>query len=237
MSSPPAKYKDTLNALAEAKDKEAQSKQRLAEKREQAMAKNNEPVLNVVPVVYPPLGDTYFPQVAKVEAQRARAMQLAQEESKLDAEVEADMAKDVPAGMPVSSTRKLLEKQYRREMKMRMTRDMAMGGPPGIAPSVPPMDPMAAGLTAAQMDAAVLQAADQARMMGDDRPFAMLEQHRIMQAGADAEHFAAMRMAEEQAAAAAHFGSPGAMAQARDAAIALQSALEQEKHSAPPSVN
>lgn len=233
------RYTDTLAALNEAKSKETESKKRLEEKRQMAMDRASEPVMSVPQVVYPPLGDAYFPQVAVVEAEKTMAMQRAEAEAKIDAEVDAAMSGAMPAGMPVSSTRKLLEKQYRREMKMKMSRDLQMGG---FVPPEPahPMD----------MDAAVLHAAEMtSRIVAEGNAAQALEHHRRMQMG-----LAAGAVPPEEAdlyyaaMASGHMpgppgspplpgppllpGSPGGLAAARQASLALQKELEEESQSA-----
>jgi hypothetical protein len=256
------KYTDTLQALKEANEKEEQVRQRLEERKQQALNKASEPVIDVPHVVYPPLGNAYFPQAEQVEREKAIAAEKAQEQAKIDAEVDKEMREGSLPGMPVSSTRKLLERQYRKEMKMKMSSDLTasenlyqqMYARENLPMNVPVPVPM----THPQMDAAMLETTDAlARMEMDERTREALEHHRFVAA----QNAAMLGMAPplsgpfppylstEEALRSVNPplghppppfdipppGSPGAsaLAQARENSMRLQSALSNEAKSGP----
>jgi hypothetical protein len=233
------KYTDTLQALKEANEKEERIKASLEEKKKAALSKAAEPVIDVPPVVYPPLGNAYFPQAKEVEAQKAAAAEAAQAEAKIAAEVDAEMNATATAGMPVSSTRKLLEKQYRKEMKMRMANDMTVGD--SLYNQMYTDAPVPVPLTPAEMDMARIEAMEAAgRADAEARSMAAMDQHRRF---AEAEHQAMMMGMAAQANAMVPPGMPlvppgvpppagiSALAEAREHSMRLQNQLRDDAKS------
>jgi len=227
------KYTDTLQAIKDANAKEEAVKKRLEEKKQAAMDKVNESVLEQAPqVVYPPLGPHYFEQAARVEREKAIAAEHAEAEARVAADIQAEMAMGAVPGMPVSSTRKLLEMQYRKEMKMKMAHDM--NAPPGMhfEPGMPPLGPLSQG----QLDLAVLEAADAAAQFeADERSRAALEAHRHFAEVAAHEQMA--DMAAMQAAGMIPPGAPlipGALAEARAQSMRLRNELDKESKAGQP---
>jgi len=207
------RYSGVLKNLQDAKEKEQESKKRLEDKKQDMLNKASEPVLTVPPMAYPPMGDQFFPQVVEPQTQAAVAAEIAahqaEAEARLAAEVDAEMAA-APGGMPMSSTRKLLEKQYRREMKMKMAHDMQVGEAYGrMHPVHPPVPP--------PMDPVVAEEAAHHRAM--------------MQMMSDSHLQPTMQMGSPPPFVPPP-GSPGALAAARNASMALQSALSKESKEA-----
>jgi len=153
------KYTDTLQALAEAKDKEEKVRKRLEEKKAALKASKEQGVMPHAAsgVVVPPMEHPrhHYPEYPGAQAafEANRAQEKAMVEAKIEAEVAAEMAQ-APPGMPVSSTRRLLEKQYRAEMKMKM-----VGDPAQANPLYRQMYNEAGAVAQGQMERAVLDAA------------------------------------------------------------------------------
>jgi len=205
------KYTDTLAAVAAANEKEAAVKKRLDDKKNAALNRANDPVLDVPQVVYPALGQQYFPQAVQVDNEKALWQQQAETEAMYAAEVDREMADNTHPGMPVSSTRRLLEKQYRKEMKMKMSQDAQIGD--SLYQQMYSGD---LGLSQGQMDLAVLEASDAtSRYTAEERTRA------------------ARGPAYGSPAAVGSPGGPGSLAQAREASMRLQQQLSDDASKGP----